>query len=316
MEMKNTVTVAIPVYNGSRFITKTLESIVNQTVKVDQILVSDNCSTDNTVQFVKEFAKSHKDFNIKVNENESNLGYQRNYNKCMELADTDYLLLLSSDDLLKPFTIEKQMLFLDNHPDVALVGGLADFIDEEGIITKKVEPKETLIFQKGQIMEFILKTSAWINPATVLLKLKYVREIGYWDEDTLGPDEQYWPKVLLKYPLAIQGESMLDFRRHHLQNGVVDSAKKYDEFVGYLKANIKIAQLENDPIRRQKTKKFLEKWAASRCRDVGRVAWISYKRPWTGIKYWWFGFRQYQKGYLTKSFLRSVFLSVKSLKDF
>jgi len=74
--MDKTVTVSIPVYNGERFILEALQSVINQTVKVNQIIICDNLSNDKTTHLVQQFIEDHKDWNIVIHINKEILDFK------------------------------------------------------------------------------------------------------------------------------------------------------------------------------------------------------------------------------------------------
>ena len=94
--MNKLVTICIPVYNGQRTIGATLDSLVSQSYKNIKIKVFDNCSTDNTQNIIKEFVEKYS--NVSLHVNESNLGGEGNYNKCLEACEGDYSGIYHSDD--------------------------------------------------------------------------------------------------------------------------------------------------------------------------------------------------------------------------
>ena len=285
---KSTVTIAIPVYNGEKYIGEALESIVNQTVKVDQITVCDNCSTDGTRDVLEKFKKKHPDFNIDIIVNESNLGYQRNFNKCMELAQTDYLILLAADDRLKKNIVEIERDFLDKHHEYAIAGSYADSIDEHSQLIKEHEKREDQFYQKGEIMEFLEHNRLYLLPSAVLLRMEYIRKTGYWDL-FIGPDERYWPKLLQRYSIAILGKTLADRREHLDQTAVKDYASKYHDVILSLKENVKVASIESTPERRSKTRKLIKKQNSSSSMMMGNLVIRQRGENWIGIKYWFFG---------------------------
>jgi glycosyltransferase involved in cell wall biosynthesis len=97
--LKAKIITTIPVYNGEKFVVQTLESIAQQTLRPDRVVVLDNCSTDQTEALVKNFAGIQCEF-IR---NPSNLGLFQNFNRCLEFApETEFLQILHADDTLKP----------------------------------------------------------------------------------------------------------------------------------------------------------------------------------------------------------------------
>lgn len=94
------VSVCIPVYNGVRFVAETIRSVVAQGCPRMEIIVQDNASTDGTWQLLGELAGSYPQLSIA--RNECNVGMTPNWNRAVNRARGDYVMLLSADDLLEP----------------------------------------------------------------------------------------------------------------------------------------------------------------------------------------------------------------------
>jgi glycosyltransferase involved in cell wall biosynthesis len=99
--------ITIPVYNEGKFISRTIKSCLSQTVKT-QILIVDNCSTDNTIEIIDKFRKKHS--HIKLIKNSHNLGRIGNWNRCLELfeeSEYQYIKYVFAGDELYPECIEE-----------------------------------------------------------------------------------------------------------------------------------------------------------------------------------------------------------------
>ncbi|WP_419834072.1 glycosyltransferase family 2 protein [Endozoicomonas atrinae] len=98
------VSILIPVYNREDFISQTINSALEQTYKNIEIIIVDNCSTDNTWKIVQSFAS--KDSRIKAYRNNSNIGPVRNWKECINIANGEIGKILWSDDLISPRFLE------------------------------------------------------------------------------------------------------------------------------------------------------------------------------------------------------------------
>ncbi len=148
------VSVVIPMYNASAYINKTIESVINQTYKNIEIIVVDNCSTDNSVEIVRSL-NSDK---IKLYENEKNLGFTGNVNRGIEYAQGDYIKFLCADDELKENCIE-ELIKLFNDETSAIYCN-CDYIDSnENIIVDKAASKKSFIVknQRNDLKKLIVK---------------------------------------------------------------------------------------------------------------------------------------------------------------
>ena len=100
------VSIALASYNGEAYILDQLKSFTTQSKLPDEIIVSDDCSTDNTVELIKKFA-TNAPFKIKIYVNESNIGYSRNFNNALLKTTGDLIFLSDQDDVWFDNKIEK-----------------------------------------------------------------------------------------------------------------------------------------------------------------------------------------------------------------
>ena len=100
------VSIALASYNGGAYILDQLKSFTTQSKLPDEVIVSDDCSTDNTVELIKKFA-INAPFEIKIYVNESNIGYSRNFNNALSKTTGDLIFLSDQDDVWFNTKIEK-----------------------------------------------------------------------------------------------------------------------------------------------------------------------------------------------------------------
>lgn len=113
MFTQNLVSIITPNYNCGRFIAQTIESVLAQTYTNWEMLIVDDCSTDDSVQIAQGYAA--KDSRIKVIRNEKNSGAAVSRNKAIELAQGEFVAFLDSDDLWMPEKLERQIAFMREH---------------------------------------------------------------------------------------------------------------------------------------------------------------------------------------------------------
>lgn len=105
------ISICIPTFNRADLIGITLQSVANQTVKPDEVLIVDNASTDNTAEVVGQFKK----YGFTYVRNDKNLGMAANHNRCIELARNEYFTFLPSDDLIAPTWYEEWQQVIARH---------------------------------------------------------------------------------------------------------------------------------------------------------------------------------------------------------
>ena len=108
------ISVILPTYNGEKYLAETLESVLNQTYKNLEIIITDDCSTDRTVEIVK----SYNDERIKLYVNEKNLGIANNTNKALSLATGEFIMMQDHDDVSSPFRAEGMLKVLLENEDL------------------------------------------------------------------------------------------------------------------------------------------------------------------------------------------------------
>ena len=152
MENKNEelVSIIMPAFNCGDFIGTTLDSVINQSYKNWEVIVVDDCSTDNTADVVQEYIK--KDNRIKYHKLEKNSGAAVARNKAVDLAAGKYMAFLDSDDVWFPEKLTKQIGFMEEN-DYGFTCTSYTKIDEQGEYLNR-----TIIAQPRRDYDGVLKT--------------------------------------------------------------------------------------------------------------------------------------------------------------
>jgi len=115
-----TTSVALCTYNGALYIQEQIESILNQTLPVDEIVVCDDGSADNTVSIIQQIAKAVPE-KIRLIRNNTNIGLCANFMKAISLCKGDIVFLSDQDDIWYNNKVEKLTHYLTQHPKIDLV---------------------------------------------------------------------------------------------------------------------------------------------------------------------------------------------------
>ena len=117
------VSVIIATYNSLPFVIETLESVSNQTWKELELIITDDCSIDNTVEVSSKWLNENRKrfFSAKIITSEKNTGVSANANRGLYAAKGDWIKFLGADDALKPNCIEVNMLWIASHPEVKVL---------------------------------------------------------------------------------------------------------------------------------------------------------------------------------------------------
>ena len=236
------ISVAMATYNGAEYIIEQLDSIRRQTKSVDEVVIVDDCSKDETVSLVRAFNEKYPDLNIKLYENEENLGYKKNFKKALSLCDGEILFLCDQDDAWKENKVEVLCNIFETRPEVGLVSSAFVYLGgkEKSLYARKMKagelvevPVEDLIFHnisQGCAMamtkeirdEFLEKFTEklphdWVLNVIAAMKKKcyYLNEYLFYyrihDKNTIG----------LSDDLTLQKKRTLEIRTHDAKQAVV-----------------------------------------------------------------------------------------------
>lgn len=181
------VSVVIPMYNSSSYITPTIMSALNQTYKNIEVLVVDDCSNDNSVEVVNDLAKN--DSRLRCVPQEKNGGAAVARNRGIKEAKGQYIAFLDSDDLWATDKIEKQLALM-KEKNATFVYCAYDWVDEQGGLVKgKIKIKEKVKYKD-------LLTKTLISTPTAIYDRNVIGDVEMPLRRT-GQDYAFW-MVLLK----------------------------------------------------------------------------------------------------------------------
>lgn len=129
MKTEPLVSVIMPAWNNENYVEGAVNSLLAQTYKNWELIVVDDCSTDDTGKVIDRLAK--KDKRIKAFHNKQNIKQTRTRNFAISKAKGKYVTLLDSDDERYPTSLQKQVEFLETHPDYVAVGTACELCDEQ-----------------------------------------------------------------------------------------------------------------------------------------------------------------------------------------
>jgi glycosyltransferase involved in cell wall biosynthesis len=131
------VSIGLPVFNGERFLAEAVESLLDQTYRNIELIISDNASTDATADICRRYAAA--DSRVRYSRVPENIGGVPNANRVFTLASGTYYMLAADDDIWQPTYVERCVECLERDPGAVLVCSEMAIIDETGVITRRVE---------------------------------------------------------------------------------------------------------------------------------------------------------------------------------
>ncbi len=168
---KPLVSILMAVYNCAETLDEALQSIFDQTYTNWELILFDDCSSDNTYNKCLEY--SEKDPRIKVFKNEKNLTLAPTLNNCLQKATGVYTARMDGDDVCDPTRFEKQVKFLNEHPEYAVVSCIMNLYDKDGVFG-------TIMFPETPDKEFLGITSP-VCHAGCMMRKEVLQELGGYD---------------------------------------------------------------------------------------------------------------------------------------
>ena len=197
------VSIITPTWNCARFISETICSVQSQTYPNWELIISDDCSTDETKALVAPFLK--KDDRIKYICNEHNSGAAITRNNALNMAKGKWIAFLDSDDLWLPDKLEKQLSFM-------VANNYAFSYHEYTEMTE--EGKDIGIFVSGirKVNKFNMYACCWPGCLSVMYDFEKIGLIQIKDVKK-NNDTAMWLKVVQKAPCYLLKENLARYRR-------------------------------------------------------------------------------------------------------
>lgn len=198
---KPKVTIGLPTYNAERYITQAITSIICQSFQDWELLIVDDGSSDHSLAIARSFG----DPRITVIAGECNRGLPFRLNQIVRKSAGEYVARMDADDLMHPERIEKQFNYLQDHPDVDVVGSSVISIDSEGlpygIRHSRVPTTQIGVFQY----------SPFIHPS-IMARSMWLRDNPYNEANLRAEDYELWVHALNRSYFAVMSEPLLFYR--------------------------------------------------------------------------------------------------------
>lgn len=196
------VSIGLPVYNGSRYIRFAIDSILSQTYDNFELLITDDGSTDNTLLVLNQYHDSR----IKIISDGKNKGISYRLNQQIALAQGKYFIRMDSDDIMFPKRIEKQVEYLEQHPEIDVIGSKAIVIDEQN----KIIGGRGRVKNINSVNELFLGTR-FLHP-TVAGRIEWFKKWKYRDEVSGCEDLDLWIRSYKKSSFHDLNEYLMFYR--------------------------------------------------------------------------------------------------------
>jgi glycosyltransferase involved in cell wall biosynthesis len=225
------LSVVMPAYNACPFIAQAIDSVLAQTWRDFELIVIDDGSTDNTLEIAKEYEA--RDRRIKVI-TQGNQGTAPTLNRAIGLAANEWVCMMHADDLMRPNRLERQLIFIQEHPELAVASSLVRHID----VRNRVIGKDNSTLFTHEAVNKLVSANELVgfnHPAVILRKAAVLAVGGYRQAFWPAEDLDLWNRLLDNgYKILVQPEYLLDYRMHGL-SASISGARLTRTKVRYLK---------------------------------------------------------------------------------
>lgn len=226
------IDILLATYNGEKFVKEQIESILNQTYENFNLIISDDASTDNTLNILEEYEK--KDTRIKVFKKEKNKGLIDNFEFLLKNVTSDYFMFSDQDDIWKKDKIEKSINKLKEE-NSGLVYTDLEIVDEKLNVIYPSYWKYKQIYKK--IIKYnnfeALYLNNFVTGCTILAKSKYIKDILPLPRNSKFVLHDYWTALIIsaKDKISYVEEPTIQYRQH--KNNRVGSSRKSDQLENF-----------------------------------------------------------------------------------
>lgn len=202
MQDSDLISIVLPVYNGEVYLAESIQSIINQTYSNFELIIVNDCSSDNTEKIVKDFM--NKDERIILVNNKENQRLPKSLNIGFNVARGKYLTWTSDDNIYHPFALEKMLMYLKTHSSIGMVYADMNLMDKDGNIIGNRISKDNDYFKYNCI------------GACFLYKKECKDVVGeYNSERFLVEDYDYWLRIAKSFKIGHLPEFLYKYRFHN-----------------------------------------------------------------------------------------------------
>ena len=233
--MNELISIVLPVYNGSQFLAESIESCINQTYTNWELIIVNDCSTDNSLQIAEEYAG--KDSRIRIVNNQINKKLPASLNEGFKYATGKYYTWTSHDNRFHIDFLKVYVEYLESHPDTGFLTGTYQMMDEAGKLLDIVSLPDPQ------------KYMPLFNPVAYafMYRADVAQKAGRYDENLfLVEDYEYWVRLWLHtkverieeclYYTRVHGGTLTALRKKEIAQKLLEMRLMYfDRFVERLK---------------------------------------------------------------------------------
>lgn len=185
------VSIIVVTYNSSEYVIETLESAKTQSYRNIELIITDDCSTDDTIEICEKWIQNNKEYFVQVELilSELNTGISANCNRGISKSKGEWLKFIAGDDILMENCIQDNLSFVENNPDAKFVTSNMQKINEASVVLGVQESSysayEEYYFKKPALkqLKIYARLPVFLNSPAFFIKKEAIINAGYFDEE-------------------------------------------------------------------------------------------------------------------------------------
>lgn len=212
------ISICMPIYNNASYLSEAIDSVLSQEFQNFELLIIDDCSTDNSAVIAGKYAK--KDQRVRFIRNHKNLGMVHNWNRCLELAQGEYIRFLFGDDFFSsPDALALMLEAMQKYPDTVLVASARSIVDEQSNIIERITNFSNYFTAEGrdlicQCVRRINRDHNLIGEPSAVMFRKAVATRGFDVRYRQLVDLEMWFHIMEQGKFVYLAEPLCSFRHH------------------------------------------------------------------------------------------------------
>lgn len=227
------ISIIVCTYNGERFITETINSVLSQSYKNYEIIIVDDFSNDNTKNIIKNNYKNISNVIISFNNKNYGLGYSRN--KGISISKGEWITFLDQDDLYEKNRLEKLLNLQISNKKYKFFFHDTNYIDENNSVFDSHLHKYNLpypVIIKNKSTTLLLKYGSYIDSEAIFFNRNIINNIGNFDEKlTYLCDYDFFLKISMKYDFFYIKNKLSSWRVHLNQQQKTNKNQKFERLI-------------------------------------------------------------------------------------
>lgn len=200
------VSIVMPVFNSGKFVAESIRSLLDQTYRDFELIIVDDGSTDSSKEIIAGFT----DPRIRVLTNDKNQGIVFSRNKGLAQVRGEYYAPFDSDDIASQDKLEKQVKYMDAHPEIAMIGSWAKMMDE----SDKTLNQRWKLTSKPELIPSIMLFRNYFVHSSLLVRMKAIENINYEPGLDVVEDYKFCADLAFSHPVSIFPDYLLKYRVH------------------------------------------------------------------------------------------------------